>query len=134
MWKFAPVFIQDRNPNAPLPQLTLHGSNPALCENRGSGQFGTYYPSVAHQTTTTATDLAADPLTQCIATFYWLAVLIFISLPISLVAIILFIIISPLAVCVSFFALINEFLLKIAHFPTLCAKNLIQAKNPGCFF
>lgn len=133
MWKFAPVFIQNRNPNAPLPQPTLHGSNPALCENRGSGQFGTYYPSVAHQSAS-ATDLASDPLTQCVATFYWLAILIFISIPVSLLAIVFYVIVSPLATCFSLCLVVNDFLLKVAHFPTLCAKNLVQAKNPGCFF
>lgn len=132
MWKFAPVIIQDRNPHAttPLPPPALYASNHDLCLNRTSLQLNTYYPSVVHQ----RQPVTADPLTQCVATVYWLVVLVFISIPISLVAIVLFIIISPLATCVPFFGLIDDFLLKIAHFPSLCTRNLVQAKSPGCFF
>ena len=135
MWKFAPVIIHDRHPNAPpstpLPPPALYASNHELCLNRTSLQLTTYYPSVVHQRQATNT---ADPLTQCVATIYWLVVLIFISIPISFIALVLFIFISPMAACVPFVGLIDEFLLKIAHFPTLCARNLVQAKSPGCFF
>lgn len=134
MWKFSPIFL-NRNPNNPFANVqdAVHGSNPALFENRGSTQFGPYYcPSVLHQQNNQGEGLASDPLTQCIATFYWLGVLIFISYPISLVALIIFIIVSPLAALFPKLIILNEFLLKIAHFPSLCAKNLIRAKSPSC--
>ena len=139
MWKFAPVFFSNRNPNAPLSQQapsapqqgTPHGSNPALFEARGSGQFAPYYcPSVGQHHS--SSDVASDPLTQCIATFYWLAVLVFVSYPVALVAIIVFIFVSPLASLSSRFVACNEFLLKVAHFPAQCTKNLIRAKSPAC--
>lgn len=137
MWKFAPIFLANRNPNFPLSQPgnqgTPHGSNPALFEARGSGQFAPYYcPSVGHNQS--VSDVAADPLTQCIATFYWLAVLLFLAYPISLLSVIIFILVSPLAAFSSCFVVCNEFLLKVAHFPAQCAKNLIRAKSPGCLF
>lgn len=138
MWKFAPIFLANRNPNAPFSQQstqqgTPHGSNPALFETRGSGQFAPYYcPSVGqHQTTS---DVASDPLTQCIANFYWLAILIFVAYPVALLSIVIFIFISPLAAFSPCFVAGNEFFLKVAHFPAQCAKNVIRAKSPGCLF
>lgn len=138
MWKFAPIFLSNRNPNAPFSQQTAqqgtpHGSNPALFEARGSGQFAPYYcPSVGQHHNTS--DTASDPLTQCIANFYWLAILIFLAYPIALLSIVVFIFVSPLAAFSPCFVVANEFLLKVAHFPAQCAKNLIRAKSPGCLF
>src|SRR6266542_4153638 len=108
MWKFSPVFLAERNPNHPsssvVSQSPLRGSNPALFENRGSTQFGPYYcPSVIHhhhhnsQHNYDVGEIAADPLTQCIATFYWLGILIFLAYPIGFVALVLFILLSPIA-------------------------------------
>ena len=137
MWKFSPIFLTNRNPNNPFHEAPIHGSNPALFENRGSTQFGPYYcPSVGHHvhSQAAAEGLAQDPLTQCIATFYWLGMMIILSYPIALIALIIFIIISPFAAIFPSLVVVNEFLLKIAHFPSLCAKNLIRAKSPGCEF
>lgn len=135
MWKFSPIFLTNRNPNNPFANVQdapVHGSNPALFENRGSTQFGPYYcPSVIHNQNNPISDQASDPLTQCIATFYWLGILIFVSYPVSLVALIIFIFVSPLAALFPSLVVLNEFLLKIAHLPSLCAKNLIRAKSPG---
>lgn len=136
MWKFSPIFL-NRNPNNPFANVQdapIHGSNPALFENRGSTQFGPYYcPSVLHNQSHPSEGLAEDPLTQCIATFYWLGILVLVAYPVSLIALVIFILVSPLAAIFPKLIILNEFLLKVAHFPSLCAKNLIRAKSPGCF-
>lgn len=130
MWKFSPVIIQDRNPNAPFPPPALYPSSHDLYASRPSIQLTTYYPSVIHQ----RQEITADPLTQSIAIVYWFIILVAISLPVSTIALVIFIIVSPVAAFLPLCKHINEFLLKIAHFPTVCARNLVKAKTPGCIF
>lgn len=127
MWKFSPIFLNDRNPNSPQGRS---GSNAAICESRIGAPYTYYCPSVGQNSN--HEQAIPDPLTQCMAVFFWLGVLIFISYPIAILALFIFITISPLSVFFPSFLALNDVLLKVAHFPIFCTRSLLDAKTPEC--
>lgn len=130
MWKFSPIFLNDgRNPNAG-PQSGRSGSNAAICESRIGAPYSYYCPSVGQNSN--HDQGIPDPLTQCISAFFWLGILIFISYPIAILALLIFIAISPISVFIPSFLAMNDFLLKVAHFPIYCTRSLLDAKTPEC--
>ncbi|OTF83895.1 hypothetical protein BLA29_006568 [Euroglyphus maynei] len=73
-----------------------------------------------------------SPLTQCIWTFFWIAVLIFIAYPLGFLAGQLYLLISPLT-SIDFcnrihLGKLSSSLLWTMHLPLICSQNMITAK------
>jgi len=81
-----------------------------------------------HSNQTTPTGQQSSPLTQCIWTFFWLGVLLCVGYPIGLCACELYIFLSPFSAICPKFASVTDFFFKVSQFPSLCAKNMIEAK------
>ena len=72
----------------------------------------------------------SSPLTQCVWTFFWLAVLIAVAYPMGLLSGQLYILLSPLSAVFTCkpLAVILELLLQGLHMPLVCTNNMAVAK------
>uniref|UniRef100_T1KBH8 Uncharacterized protein n=1 Tax=Tetranychus urticae TaxID=32264 RepID=T1KBH8_TETUR len=132
MWRLAPVFLEaaaTRHPNSSLGART--GSNPVLYDSRGNPfQLPQHYNQTTGASISGASPagLQSSPLTQCVWTFFWLGVLCCVAFPVALFACELYVLLSPISVICEKFNRITDFLFKVAQFPSLCARNMIEAK------
>jgi hypothetical protein len=71
-----------------------------------------------------------SPLTQCIWILFWLFVLILAALPIASLAVLFHVFLQPFAACTCNRtpAAFAAFLIQLLRLPSLCARNLIDAK------
>ena len=87
---------------------------------------------IPHQPTCSGAAIPAgqmpSPLTQCVWTFFWLAVLLFIALPIGVFSCQVYVVLSPISAFISCFSKLTDFLLRLAHMPLGCTHNMISAK------
>ncbi|XP_053213346.1 uncharacterized protein LOC128396763 [Panonychus citri] len=131
MWRLAPFFLEasaSRHPDSSLGARS--GSNPVLYDSRGN-PFQPQHPnqsSGASISGSSPAGLQSSPLTQCIWTFFWLGVLCCIAFPVALAACELYILLSPISAFCEKFNRVTDFLFKVSQFPSLCARNMIEAR------
>lgn len=73
----------------------------------------------------------SSPLSMCIWTFFWLAMLIFVAYPIGLISGQLYILISPISTVQCFHQLLQPLLTTLLnglHLPLMCTDYMIMAK------
>ncbi|RWS31618.1 hypothetical protein B4U80_08742 [Leptotrombidium deliense] len=124
MWKLAPVFLEA----AAIRQGNLHGtrqgSNPTLYDSHGNPFHFAHNPTAS----TRLSGTESSPLTQCIWTFFWLALLICVAYPVGVFACELYVFFSPLCVlCPKLESFVN-FFFKASQLPSICTRNMINAK------
>ncbi|RWS14931.1 hypothetical protein B4U79_15142 [Dinothrombium tinctorium] len=125
MWKLAPVFLEAAAIRQGNFQGTRQGSNPTLYDSHGN-PFHFSTTNASHLQPSAA--VQQSPLTDCIWTFFWLGILIFIGYPIGLCACELYVIFSPFCVLCPKLESFANFLFKISQLPSLCTRNMINAK------
>ncbi|CAG2175015.1 unnamed protein product [Oppiella nova] len=82
MWKLAPALLE-----AAATRNQSHGTTPVFYDSRRNPyQLPQFHQSVHHSSVQTSPGQLSSPLTQCVWTFFWLAVMLFIALPIGLIS------------------------------------------------
>ncbi|CAG2121407.1 unnamed protein product [Medioppia subpectinata] len=126
MWKFSPILVE-----APASRNQSHGTTPVFYDSRRNPYHLPQSHISSHQTVSTGPAQLSSPLTQCFWTFFWLAIMLFIAIPIGLISCQLYVLLSPISAFITCFAKVTDFLLRLSHMPLGCAQNMVNAK-PLC--
>nr|XP_046911437.1 uncharacterized protein LOC124492560 [Dermatophagoides farinae] len=134
MLKLVPAIVETRdfsNISANANE-TNRRNTPFVCHIPTPNNCSLAASSSGHQRNNIGLQNSDSPLTQCVWTFFWLAVLIFIAYPLGLIAGQFYLLISPLTNidCCNRIHMgkLSSSLLWTMHLPLICSQNMITAK------
>ncbi|XP_027199301.1 uncharacterized protein LOC113793458 [Dermatophagoides pteronyssinus] len=136
MLKLVPAIVDTRDFSNISSSINLNETNrrntPFVCHIPTPYSCSIAAASSSHQRNNIGLQNSDSPLTQCVWTFFWLAVLIFIGYPLGFFAGQLYLLISPLT-SIDFcnrihLGKLSSSLLWTMHLPLICSQNMIAAK------